>query len=153
MEPKAPAKSAASELFDLPCACQNLRRVTRAVTRIYDQELKKADVEITQFGVLTALATAGEINQKRLSAGFAMDSTTLTRTLAVMRKQGWIEVKSATDRRERLFGLTPSGRQKLAKAQPYWERAESRLRKEVGDTVWKRLKETVSLVTEAALAS
>src|SRR5206468_13082457 len=74
-------KQPATALFDLPCACQNLRRVTRVVTRIYDQELRKAGLEITQFGLLTALAATEEANQKRLSAGFAMDSTTLTRTL------------------------------------------------------------------------
>src|SRR4030081_159200 len=93
-------------LFPLPCACQNLRRLTRLVTRIYDRELRKADIEITQFGLLTALGTVGEANQKALSAGFAMDSTTLTRTLALLRKQGWIHVKPGKDRRERVFRLT-----------------------------------------------
>jgi hypothetical protein len=74
-------------LFALPCACQNLRRLTRLVTRIYDQELRDADIEITQFGLLTALAIVGEANQKALSAGFAMDSTTLSRTLALLRSR------------------------------------------------------------------
>jgi len=32
---------------------------------MYDQELRKADIEITQFGLLTALGTVGEANQKR----------------------------------------------------------------------------------------
>ncbi len=76
----------AKGLFPLPCACQNLRRLTRLVTRMYDQELRKAGIEITHFGLLTALATVGEANQKTLSAGFAMDSTTLTRTLALLCK-------------------------------------------------------------------
>src|SRR5712664_4326082 len=80
-------------LFALPCACQNLRRLTRIVTRIYDQELRKAGIEVTQFGVLTALAETGETNQKRLSTGLAMDSTTLTRTLGLIRKQGWVWVR------------------------------------------------------------
>src|SRR6202048_4430601 len=79
----------AEALFELPCACQNLRRLSRVVTRIYDHELRRADLEITQFGLLTALAAVGEANQKRLSAGFAMDSTTLTRTLGLLVKQGW----------------------------------------------------------------
>jgi hypothetical protein len=77
-------------LFPLPFACQSLRRLTRLVTRIYDQELRRADAEITQFGLLTGLATVREANQKTLSTGFAMDSTTLTRTLALLLKQGWI---------------------------------------------------------------
>ena len=99
MTREAFGEQTAGALFDLPCACQNLRRVTRIVTRIYDQELRKAGFEITQFGLLTALATTGQANQKRLSAGFAMDSTTLTRTLAVLRKRGWVQVKAGKDRR------------------------------------------------------
>src|SRR2546426_1305764 len=116
MRKEALEKQLAAELFDLPCACQNLRRATRIVTRIYDQELRKAGLEITQFGLLTALATAGETNQKRLSAGFAMDSTTLTRTLGVLRKQGWVRVKRGNDKRERLFSLTMAGKRAMAEA-------------------------------------
>src|SRR5258708_25966830 len=62
----------ANTLFPLPCACQNLRRLTRLVTRIYDQQLHKADIDITQFGLLTSLAGVCEANQKALSAGCAM---------------------------------------------------------------------------------
>ena len=125
MRPKGLEKQSAAALFDLPCACQNLRRVTRVVTRIYDQELRKAGFEITQFGLLTALAATGEANQKRLSAGFAMDSTTLTRTLGLLLKQGWVRVRRGKDRRERLFRLTQAGKRQLAEAQWYWERAEA----------------------------
>src|ERR1700719_828823 len=96
----------ADALFELPCACQNLRRLSRVVTRIYDKELRRAGLEVTQFGLLTALAATGETNQKRLSAGLAMDSTTLTRTLGLIRKQGWVRVRRGKDRRERLFDLT-----------------------------------------------
>jgi len=140
-------------LFELPCACQNLRRLTRVITRIYDQELRKAGLEITQFGLLTALAATGEANQKRLSAGFAMDSTTLTRTLGLLRKQGWVQVKRGKDRRERLFSLTRAGERQMAEARPYWESAEQRLRQELGDTGWKQMKETVSRMTEAGMAA
>jgi DNA-binding MarR family transcriptional regulator len=138
-------------LFDLPCACQNLRRVTRIVTRIYDQELRQAGLEITQFGLLTALAITGQANQGRLSAGFGMDSTTLTRTLAVLRKQGWVQVQPGEDRRERLFSLTQAGKRRLAEAQPFWELAEQRLRKKLGGADWKRMKKIVSRVTVAAI--
>src|SRR6266480_2365036 len=131
MQAEALEKQPATALFDLPCACQNLRRVTRVVTRIYDQELMKAGLEITQFGLLTALAATGETNQKQLSAGFAMDSTTLTRTLGLVRRQGWIRVRRGKDRRERLFRLTQAGKRQMAEAQPYWERVEQRLRREL----------------------
>jgi len=144
-------KQSADVLFDLPCACQNLRRLSRVVTRIYDQELRKAGLEITQFGLLTALSLLGEANQKRLSAGFAMDSTTLTRTLGLLRKQGWVHTKRGKDRRERLVSLTKEGKRQLAIAQPYWERAERRLQKELGGGDMKNMKETVSRMTEAGM--
>src|SRR5262249_12748862 len=96
-EPSSP-----KALFDLPCACQNLRRATRIVTRIYDQELKNTGLEVTQLGLLMALAAAGELNQKRLSEGFAMDSTTLTRTLERMYTRGWISMTQGADKRQRL---------------------------------------------------
>ena len=151
MKEEAFGRGTAEALFELPCACQNLRRLTRIVTRIYDQELRKASLEITHFGLLTALAATGETNQKRLSAGLAMDSTTLTRTLGLIRKQGWVRVRHGKDRRERVFGLTRAGKSQLAGAQPYWERAEHRLRQELGDAGWKSMRETVSRMTETAM--
>jgi len=140
-------------LFPLPCACQNLRRLTRLVTRIYDQELRKADIEITHFGLLTALATVGEANQKTLSAGFAMDSTTLTRTLALLEKRHWIHVKPGKDRRERVFRLAETGKNRIAAAQPHWEEAERRLRKTLGQQAFEQLRSTVSDATIAAAAA
>jgi len=140
----------ANALFPLPCACQSLRRLARLVTRIYDQELRKADIEITQFGLLTALGIVGEANQKALSAGFAMDSTTLTRTLALLRRQGWIHVRPGKDRRERVFRLTEAGKRQIAVAQPHWEVAERRLRKTLGPLGWKQMHATVARATNAA---
>ncbi len=139
----------AQSFFSLPCACQSLRRLTRLVTRLYDQELRKADIEITQFGLLTALAKVGEANQKTLSAGFAMDSTTLTRTLALLRKKGWIDERPGKDRRERVFRLTEAGRRQMATAQPRWQEAERRLRKTLGEKAWKQMQSTVSETTAA----
>src|SRR5215831_4677203 len=118
MRGEASEPASAAGLFDLPCACQNLRRATRIVTRMYDQELKKAGLEITQFGLLMALAATGEVNQKRLSGGFVMDSTTLTRTLDRMQKRGWISVQPGADKREHLFSLTAAGKRQIAKAEP-----------------------------------
>jgi DNA-binding MarR family transcriptional regulator len=151
----APIQNAhrASALFPLPCACQNLRRLTRLVTRIYDQELRNADIEITQFGLLTALAVVGEAKQKALSAGLAMDSTTLTRTLALLRKQGWIDVRPGKDRRERIFRLTEAGKRQIATAQPHWQEAERRLRKRLGPSGWKQMQATVTRATDAATAA
>jgi hypothetical protein len=41
----------------------------------------------------------------------------------------------------------------IAEAQPYWKLAEQRLRQELGDAGWKHMEETVSRMTEAAMAT
>ncbi len=116
----------------LPCACANLRRASRALTQLYDDELRPTGLRVTQLGILMALATAGELGQGRLAAAMAFDSTTLTRGLAVLRKQGWIEVRPGTDRRERRLSLTPKGREKVGEMRPHWERAQERVRRALG---------------------
>jgi DNA-binding MarR family transcriptional regulator len=150
MKQKIRSSETMGALFELPCACQNLRRLSRITTRIYDQELRKAGLEVTQFGLLTALAMAGEINQKRLSVGMAMDSTTLTRTICPLHTKGWVDIRQGEDRRERLFSLTPAGKEQLDLAQPHWEQAERRFRQEVGVAGWKQMNDTVLRVTLAA---
>jgi hypothetical protein len=37
-----------------PCACANLRRAARAVTRLYNRELLSEGIEITQFTLMIA---------------------------------------------------------------------------------------------------
>jgi DNA-binding MarR family transcriptional regulator len=153
MSDRANKLNTGARLFPLPCACQNLRRLTRLVTRIYDEELRKVDIEITHFGILTALSAVGEANQKTLSAGFAMDTTTLTRTLALLRRQGWISVRVGKDRRERVFRLTEAGKRQFTTAQPHWHEAERRLRKALGSSSWQRMRSIVSEITTAASAA
>ncbi len=72
----------------LPCACTNLRRAARAVTQLYDRELRGTGLGVTQFTLWQALAQAGELSQGRLGNGLPMDSATLTRTLANLRRAG-----------------------------------------------------------------
>jgi len=82
-----------------------------------------------------------------------MDSTTLTRTLGLLRKQGWVQVERGKDRRERLFRLTRAGKRQMEEAQPYWQQAEVRLRQKLGEKGWKSMKETVARITEAGMAA
>jgi DNA-binding MarR family transcriptional regulator len=79
-----------------------------------------------------------------------MDSTTLTRTLAVLRKRGWIQVRPEKDRRERMFRLTLAGKRQIAEAERHWRTAENRLWKTLGAGAWTRMQATVAQATNAA---
>ena len=123
----------------LPCACANLRRTARAVTKMYNQELRHTGLELTQFTLLMALNLTGEITQGNLGKLLALDTTSLTRMLRLLTKRGWIGVKAGTDRRQRLLRLTPSGQQKLEQSWPDWERAQKRLQRGLGEASWMQM--------------
>ena len=134
----------------LPCACANLRRAARAVTQLYDRELRGTGLGVTQFTLLQALARVGELSQGRLGSGLSIDSTTLTRTLANLRKAGWINIRTGADRRVRLVSVTASGRRQLERSSPSWERAQERLRRMLGDPHWGELGELTQKVVRSA---
>ncbi|MCC7243734.1 MAG: winged helix-turn-helix transcriptional regulator [Acidobacteria bacterium] len=144
--PAAPARPDGGA-FVLPCACANLRRLTRLVTRLYDLELRASGLEITQLGLLAILNTLGEATHKRLAAGLAIDSTTLTRTLGLLRRRGWVDGRAGPDRRERVYRLTAPGRARLRRARPGWERAQARLHGIIGDAQWLTLLEATTSAT------
>ena len=136
-------------LLPLPCACANLRRAARAVTQLYAEEFQPIGLEPTQFTSLMVLEAWGELTQRQLAERLAIDSTTLTRTLAPLLRRGWIQARPGTDRRERRLRLTPAGRRQLGRARPYWERAQGRLRQVLGEEVWGQLQAGLVEVTRA----
>lgn len=136
----------------LPCMCANIRRATRALTQRYDEALRPLGLTITQFTILQALSLAGEPMQGELGDILAMDSTTLTRTLAIMDKHGWIAKKYGTDRRERRLRLTRAGEDELNRAAPHWRSTQDTLRKGLGKRRWdeltKLINDTTSILAE-----
>ena len=141
---------AAGTLPVLPCACANLRRTARAVTRMYNQELRATGLELTQFTLLMALNLTGETSQGNLGKLLALDTTSLTRMLRLLTRRGWIGVKAGDDRRQRLLRLTRSGRQKLEQSRPHWERAQRRLQRGLGELSWSQMGGLLAEVTRAA---
>ena len=117
------------------CACAGARRVGRAVTHLYDQVLVPTGLKATQFMILRAIAEAGEIAHCDLAAELSASVETLSRRLASARQSGLVRVHSGEHNR-RLYSLTPRGRQVLEQATPYWEKAQVRLQRVLGETDW-----------------
>ena len=123
----------------LPCACANLRRASRAVSQIYDEQVRRAGLTIGQFTLLQVLVRAGELTQGSLGQILVLDSTTLTRTLRPLEREGWIRRKPGRDRRERRIVLTKAGRARYRRALPGWNRAQKAIRARLGPKRWKEL--------------
>lgn len=123
----------------LPCLCATVRRAARAISQLYEEELRPFGLRGSQFTILQVLQRMGETTQGDLGRALAMDSTTLTRTLAIMQRQRWIQKHRGTDRREWRFRLSKPGEALLKRALPRWEAAQSRLRHELGASQWAEL--------------
>jgi DNA-binding MarR family transcriptional regulator len=133
------SEAAKRPVVRLPCACANLRRAARVVTKYYDAALRPSGLHASQFTLLQALHYAADISQKQLAELLEIDSTTLTRTLAPLRQKGWLHSAAAEDRRELRLSLTAAGKKKYERALRFWRIAQKGLEQELGQENWNQL--------------
>ena len=139
------------EPIPLPCACATLRRASRALSQGYEEAMRPLGLRGTQFTILQTLDLAREVTQRRLGQILGLDSTTLTRTLRIMTRAGWIAERRGVDRRERLLTLSEEGRRIFEAATPHWERAQVEMRQRLGETLWNELFSVADKVTLSAV--
>jgi DNA-binding MarR family transcriptional regulator len=71
-----------------------------------------------------------------------MDSTTMTRVMAVLERRGWVARRAGVDKRQRIYAITADGRRQVEAARAGWRRAQERLGSALGP-------ETLAALTEA----
>jgi DNA-binding MarR family transcriptional regulator len=123
------------------------------VSRFYEAMLRPSGLHIAQFTLLQALTHAPGITQKQLAELLEIDSTTLTRTLAPLRRKGWLRSETGADRRELRLLLTAAGRREYQRAIPYWQSAQKALEQALGKESWNRLVDAAVEAAEIALKS
>lgn len=133
----------------LPCTCATLRRATRALTQLYEEALRPFGLRATQFTILQVLSITGEITQGELGRILAMESTTLTRTLEIMNRQGWITKRRGKDRREWRLGLAKAGTATLERALPAWQQIQESAKEQLGSVRWNQLTKLANDLTTA----
>jgi DNA-binding MarR family transcriptional regulator len=137
--PTPVTESAAIREVGRRCACFNLRRVTRAVTQVYDDFLRPTGLRVTQFSVLVALRNLHQSTVNQLADKLVVDRTTLTRNLRPLEDAGLVRTRPGADRRVREIFLTTAGEEKLQQALPLWREAQSQMRRSLGRDRLERL--------------
>ncbi|HEY8248491.1 MAG TPA: MarR family winged helix-turn-helix transcriptional regulator [Hyphomicrobium sp.] len=121
---------------EIACSCllSASRRLGRVVTSIFDEELRPFQVKASQFGLLVVIAKAGPVRRTDIGRYADLDPSTLTRNLAVMASNGWIEdVIEGDDGRGDPVRITAKGRHLIDGVAPGWKKAQQRARKFLGD--------------------
>ncbi len=115
----------------LGCTCFSLRKLTRTVSRLYDQHMAVVGLKTTQYSVLKN-AAATPMPVADLAAKLAVERTTLTRNLKPLIDAGWIVLAPGADSRQRIVTITDAGRDKLREARSAWRRAQTELEHTLG---------------------
>jgi DNA-binding MarR family transcriptional regulator len=129
--------------------CASLRRASRVFTQFYEDALRPTGLRATQFTVLQALSIVGEVTQGQLGHILAMDSTTLTRTLTIISRRGWIVKQRGQDRREWRMRLSKAGEAQFKQALPYWDEVQTRVREQLGAKVSDDLMKLTQTITNS----
>ncbi len=132
----------------LGCTCFKLRKLTRAVSRLYDQQLAAVGLKTTQYSVLVNAARAA-LPVAELADRLGMERTTLTRNLKPLVDAGWIELKAGADSRQRIVTITSEGRAKVKQAYVVWRSAQDAFEQLMGrDTVRELHRQLESTMTQ-----
>ena len=131
-----------TDLIDKPlgCTCFKLRKLTRAMSRLYDQHLAGAGLKTTQYSVLANAARAA-LPVADLAELLGLERTTLTRNLKPLIDAGWLELLPGADSRQRIVTITDAGRDKVKQAYVVWRRAQSEFEQLMGRDAVRALHE------------
>lgn len=137
----------------IPCMCASLMLAARAMTRLYNEELRAVGLEATQHSVLFMLKNLGPMTMKELGDRLAVDKTTVSRSARVLERNGWVSVEQGRDARQRILALTDAGRQTLDAARPHWERAQARIRAALPEGQFDSIRRGIPDLALAAMAA
>ena len=102
------------------------------MTQLYDDTMAPAGLRITQFSLLHTLARNGPQRITELAALALLDRTALSRNLEPLAAEGLVRIAAGRDARTREVSLTRAGEAALAKAMPYWRRAQLQVAQRLG---------------------
>src|SRR5881628_4107959 len=126
-----------------PCVCSTLRMVSRAVTQLYDDNLRPSGLRVTQFSILASVARRGEANLRHLERALAIN---------LLERDRMIERVPNPDGRVKAMRLTGKGKRLLSVARPLWAQAQDRVRRELGPPAWADAQRRLARLLHVAVA-
>lgn len=121
------------------CACFNLRRASRLITRRFDEAFRDFGLKATQLSLLIAIYHAPYQSLTKLASILGMDRTSLTRNLNILYDKGLVLVEGSDDKRERRIGISPEGERLLEEVFPVWRKVQAEVEETLGGEHWGNL--------------
>ena len=134
------------------CASFNFRRVSRAVTALFDKAIQDSGLRSTQFAILTAVAKTQPVSIGTIADLLVIDATTLTRSLNLLRKLGYLTISPRGAKRQRFINLTDEGQKALARAVPLWRKIQQTFVDQIGEDRWRALRAELEDLSKTAVS-
>ena len=115
------------------CLLTRSRQISRVITGIYDEALRPHGVNAPQFSLLVLVAKLNGASRAEIGRANHQERSTLTRNLALLQGEGWIEEIVPEAGRSRPILITEAGREVLAGAAGAWRSAQREARQLLGD--------------------
>lgn len=120
------------------CIALRARRLSRLVTRLFEEALRGQGITVAQFTLLGAAILEGPLQPARLARMLDLEKSTLSRNLRLLEAEGLVRIGSSDEGGQRVT-VTERGRRALVEALPAWREAQARAIAALGDVVVGRL--------------
>ena len=124
------------------CIAVRVRVMDRAVSAIYNKAIRPHGLKITQMNIIVVVSAYGPMEVKPLCRVMNMDSSTISRAIARIEKQGYLKIEPSGQGKNHIISVTKEGLKLLQRAYPDWKKAE----KEATDLLDQ---ETISVIRSA----
>lgn len=152
MQPTTRARAeAVAATMEQNCLGIRVGRLHRLVTRRFEQALRSQDLSITQLEILSSLLLVGRSAKPAdLARLLAVERSTMSRNLAVMKRRGLIETtQTSATGRSQTFDITSKGISAVAAAESAWEEAQETVRETLGPDASTKLDRWISGMASA----
>jgi DNA-binding MarR family transcriptional regulator len=134
----------------LACVSYNLRKASRIVSKLYTREMRPAPVRGPQFSLMMMISGRQNPTISELARDIGADRTTMTRNLEQLQKRGFIEITQGKNLRTKAVRIAPKGQAALERSTAYWQKAQNKVLKTLGQDRWTRMLSDLSVLAPLA---
>lgn len=116
------------------CLSVRIRMMNRKVGAIFDESLRIHGIRASQLNILVAVSAFDRVTSYQLCKMLHMDTSTLSRALARLRKKKWLQVDPSGEGKILKIGITQEGLKKIEQVYPDWKRAQAKATKVLGES-------------------
>lgn len=116
---------AAARTIASACLATQARRVERALTRSYNDELRHIGLTSTQLSLLVAAALSEPAASADIGRALGLEKSTVSRNLRLVEDRGWMVREGGPKAHWGHWALTDDGRAMIRAALPHWEKGQS----------------------------